>query len=158
MEHGMAPRDGGPPFTDKLMDGDRVVGWASGRTVGFHGFANEHEAMHAAWVSYRTLVRRVARGRGFRPIPIDTVPLRVSWREGRELILASGRVVATLIRPGAESRSGANSFGFEVEVPAPADELMVRAKAHLMYRTLRRSGIQWAMWRPEGGIQRKQVA
>jgi len=158
MENAMISRDARPPFAADLMDRDRVVGWASGRTVGFRGFADEHEAMHAAWVAYRTLARRVARRRGTRPVPIDTVPLRLVWRDGREVILASGRVVATLIRPDAKSRSGANSFGFELEIPAPADELMVRAKAHLMYRTLRRSGIRWAMWRSESEIPEEQVA
>src|SRR5690349_10317210 len=103
-ERVMLSHDGGSTFAADLMDGDRVVGWASGRTVGFRGFADEHEAAHAAWVAYRTLARRVARRRGTRPVPIDTVPLRLVWCDGREVILASGRVVATLIRPGAESR------------------------------------------------------
>jgi hypothetical protein len=158
MERVLTQSDDRPSLAADLMDGDRVVGWVSGRTVGFRGFADEHEAAHAAWVAYRTLARRVARRRGTRPIPIDTVPVRLVWRDGREVILASGRAVATLIRPGAKSRSGAHSFGFEVEVPAPANELRVRAKAHLMYRTLRRSGIRWAMWRPEGETPTQPVA
>jgi hypothetical protein len=158
VEDNVLPRDARPALAADLMDGDRVVGWASGRTVGFRGFADEHEAVHAAWVAYRTLARRVARREGTRPIPVDTVPLRLVWRDGREVILASGRMIGTLVRPGAKSRSGAHSFGFEVEVPAPADELMVRAKAHLMYRTLRRSGIRWGMWRPGVEFPAEQAA
>jgi hypothetical protein len=136
-----------PPDLD-LMGGERRVGWIAGDAVGFRGFADETEAAHAAWVSYRALARRLARSHGTRPVPIDTEPLALRRQGDEELILASGRPIATLVRPGPESRSGADSFGFEIRVPAPADELRVRAMGHLMYRTLRKSGLRWAMWRP----------
>jgi hypothetical protein len=137
-----------PPHKMDLIDAHRVVGWIRGDAVGFRGFADEVEAAHAAWVAYRTLARRLARTHGTRPIPIDTEPLALQRRGDQEVILASNRHIAVLVRPGAESASGPDSFGFEIRVPPPADELRVRAMAHLMYRTLRRSGLRWGMWRP----------
>ena len=135
-----------PPAQSKLYDADRAVGWTAGRTVGFLGFADQTEAVHAAWVAYRALARRLAHEQATRPIPIDAEALS-SWRQGdRELILAGGRAIAALVRPG-ESPIGPRAFAFEVDIPQPADELRVRAMAHLMYRTLRKSGVRWALWR-----------
>jgi hypothetical protein len=137
-----------PPssFELDLLDGDRAVGWISGSAVGFRGFANETEAAHAAWVAHRTLARRLARRHGGRPAPIDVEPLAIARDADRETILASGRPVATLVRPSANSRSGPETFGFEIQVPVAADELAMRSKGYLMYRTLRKSGLRWAMW------------
>ena len=135
-----------PPVALDLTDMNQHVGWVKGDAIGFRGFAGEVEATHAAWVAYRTLARRLARRDGRRPIPIDTEPLTLQRRGDHEVILASGRTVGTLVRPGPRSPSGPDTFGFEVRVPAPADEGAMRAKALLMYRTLRRAGIRWGMW------------
>jgi hypothetical protein len=129
-----------------LLDGDRAVGWISGSAVGFRGFANETEAAHAAWVAHRTLARRLARRHGGRPAPIDIEPLSIAADAERETILASGRPIAALVRPSDKSRSGPETFGFEIQVPLTAGELAMRSKAYLMYRTLRKSGVRWAMW------------
>ena len=137
-----------PPIERDLVDADRVTGWIVGNAVGFRGFAGEGEATHAAWVAHRALARRLARTHRGRPVPVDIEPLAVQKVEGRELILASGKPIAELIPPGSESRTGA-SFGFELSIPTPTSELEARALAYLMYRTLRKSGIRWAMWRPE---------
>jgi hypothetical protein len=149
-----------PPRELDLIDRDRIVGWVNGNVVGFRGFGSNVEAAHAAWVAYRTLARRLARRDGRRPVPIDTEPLALQWRGDEEVILATGRAIGTLLRPGAESRSGPDSFGFEIEIPAPADELTVRAKAYLMYWTLRKSGIRWAMWTRDARrpLRRAEVA
>ena len=128
----------------ELSDGDRAVGWIRGRQIGFRGFANEVDSGIAAWVAYGTAERRLARGTESGPIPGVVEPLTVTRLEGRERILASGREIATLIRPTADSLSGSDSFGFEIEIPAPADELRMRSMAHLIYRTLRRSGVRWS--------------
>lgn len=138
-----------PPLTSALSDAGSVVGWVSDDTVGFRGFADETEAMAAAWMAFRTLARELARRHGTRPVPIDLEPLALARDGQRELILASGRSIATLIRPGDDSRSGPVSFGFELQVPASRDAARIRSMAFLLYRTLRRSGIRWAMWRPD---------
>ena len=127
-----------------LSDGARAVGWIRDRTIGFRGFANEANASVAAWVAYGTAARRLARGNGTGPVPVDVEPLAFRRVDGRELILASGQRIGTLLLPEAGSRSGSDSFGFEIEIPAPADELRMRSMAHLIYRTLRRSGVEWS--------------
>ena len=138
-----------PPSQLDLLDMDRMVGWIDGSRVGFLGFADEQEAASAAWLAYRTISRRLARRLGIRPIPIDTEPLVLIKQENREVILASGRPIATLLRPGSDSRSGPHAFGFTVTLPAPADELMARSTAYAIYRTLRKSGLRWALWARE---------
>jgi hypothetical protein len=138
-----------PPLDLDLVDAGRRTGWIADNAVGFRGFGDETEAAHAAWVAHRTLARRLARTHGGRPVPVDVEPLAIQRVEGKEMILASGRPIAALVRPGPESRSGVDSFGFEVLTPTPITELEARAMAHLMYRTLRKSGIRWALWRPD---------
>lgn len=140
-----------PPLDMDLVDAGRVTGWIAGNVVGFRGFGDETEAAHAASVAHRTLARRLARSLGTRPVPIDIEPLTLRRVDGREMVLASGRPIAALIRPGPDSRSGTDSFGFELSIPTPIIELEVRAVAYLVYRTLRRSGIRWAMWRAGTG-------
>ena len=138
-----------PPRTSSLSDAGSVVGWVDDATIGFGGFANEDDAMSAAWMAHRTLSRQRAHRDGTRPVPIDVEPLSLA-RDGRqEVILASGRTIATLVRPGDDSRTGADAFGFELRVPEQRDPERTRALAFLIYRTLRRSGIRWALWQAD---------
>ena len=138
------------PIEMDLLDADRVVGWIAGSTIGFRGFADETEATHAAWIAHRTLARRIARTHGMRLVPIDIEPLTLGPSDDDEnrVILASNRPIATLIRPGSQSRVG-DSFGFELSVPSPMSEFELRGVAYLIYRTLRKSGVRWALWRPD---------
>ena len=138
-----------PPLGLELVDGERVVGWIAGRSFGFRGFGSEAEAAGAAWVAYRTVARMLARRAGKRQIPIDVEPLALMRRGDVDVILASKREIATLVSPGHEGRTDASSFGFELEVPGPSDELTIRSLSHMAYRTLRRSGVRWTMWRPD---------
>ena len=138
-----------PPAMWTLMDGDRVVGWTADNAVGYRGFGSHTEAVHAAWVAYRALAHRLARTHGTRPVPIDSATLAVQRRDEREWILADGRPIATLVRHDAESASEPDSFGFEIEIPHAADDLQLQSLAHLMYRTIRRSGLRWALWRSD---------
>ena len=41
-----------------------------------------------------------------------------------------------------------DDWSFELTLPQPMGEVMVRGKAHAIYIMLRRSGIRWTMWRP----------
>ena len=137
------------PLDLDLVDAGRTTGWIASDAVGFRGFGDETEAAHAAWVAHRTVARRLARTHQMRPAPVDIEPLAIQRAEAKEMILASGRPIAALVRPGPDSRSGVDSFGFELRIPAPVTELEARALAYLIYRTLRKSGIRWAMWRPD---------
>ena len=134
-----------PPLEFELTDGDVVVGWVKDDVIAFRGFADETEAAHAAWLAHRTLRRHLARKTGTRPPPVDTEPLALRRRDGRDEILASGIPISTLRRPW--SRPDDDSFGFEIRVPGPGGELRMRAKSYLIYRTLRKSGIRWSLWR-----------
>ncbi|MGQ0713693.1 MAG: hypothetical protein ACT4PJ_08160 [Gemmatimonadaceae bacterium] len=133
-----------------LVDAGHKVGWVAGDVVGFRGFAGEVEAAHAAWVAHRAIASRLARRSGEWPVPIDTEPLAMQRGDDGDVILASSRPIGTLLRPGPDSLSGPDSFGFEIRSPHPTDELGMRAKAYLAYRTLRKSGVRWALWRPGG--------
>lgn len=133
-----------------LTDAGRVVGWVAADSIGFLGFADEEEASHGAWVAYRTLSHTLSRRDGTRPVPIDTEPLTIERIDDREVIVASGREVAVLVRPDAESAGNAPSVGFAIRVPRPTSERAMRAKAHHVYRTLRKSGVRWALWRSDG--------
>ena len=139
-----------PPLDLDLVDAGRPTGWIAGDAVGFRGFGDETEAAHAAWVAHRTMARRLARTHGTQPVPVDIEPLAIQRVEEKEMLLASGQPFAALIRPGPDSRGGTDSFGFELRIPMPITELEARAMAYLIYRTLRKSGIQWATWRPNG--------
>ena len=138
----IAPR----AFDLNLFDGDRLVGWIAPDRIGFIGFDNEVEAAHAAHVAHREVARRIAEREGRRPVPVELEPLSLR-REGDEsVVLASGQPIARLVSPGSDSRVG-DTFGFELLVGAPLDELSIRAKAHAAYRILRKSGVRWSMFR-----------
>lgn len=139
-----------PPLALELNDMDRVVGWVHGDRITFRGFASAPESAHAAWVAYRTIARRLARRDGARPIPISTEPLSLVRRGTRDLVVASGRPIATIVRAAPTDHDDGHRFGFELHVPGTPDEVTMRSLAYLAYRTLRRSGMRWAMWaRPE---------
>ena len=147
----VAPRLAVPPPgpTLDLTDMDRRVGWVRGDVIGFRGFGSHLEAAHAAWAAHRAIVRRLdRRTTSGATASIDPEPLTLARSGGREVVLAGGRPIATLLRPGPESASGPDSFGFELRLGAPTSELTMRTAAHLAYRTLRRSGLPWAMWAP----------
>src|SRR5688572_30324926 len=137
-----------PPLDLDLVDAGHVTGWIADNALGFRGFGDETEATHGAWVAHRTLARRLARTHRLRPVPVDLEPLALRRVGDKEMILASGRPIAALLRPGSDSRAG-DSFGFELLIPTRGSELQMRAMAHLVYRALRKSGVRWAMWRPK---------
>ena len=136
-----------PPPMRHLLHRERPIGWLEGNTLGFFGFADTRDAANAAWVAYRTVSRKVARLLGTRPTPIDIEPLRIERRNGREVIEASGRPFAQLVRPGPDSMSGLDWFGFSIEVPPAVSpralpEIM-RAASHALLK----SGLPWSMVR-----------
>ena len=92
-----------PPLALELTVMDRKVGWIRDDVIGFRGFHGEMEATHAAWVAHRGLERRLAKGEGRGPtptLPADTVRLALARRGGAEVVLASGRRIATLVAAG----------------------------------------------------------
>ena len=135
-----------PPRRLDLLDAETTGGWIDDLAIGFRGFANEAEAVYAASVAYRTMERRLSRDGDTHPLPGDTEPIVLRRSGDVELIMAGGRPIATLVRPGADSPSGPDSFGFSLPLPVPSDELTRRSTAYLVYRELRRLGIQGTAW------------
>jgi hypothetical protein len=131
-----------PSLELHLIDGNRHVGWISGHGVGFRGFADATEAVHAAWVAHRALACRL----GASPARGEHT-FALARHDDRESILVDGESIAALVRPGSDSRSGPDSFGFEIRIPERADEIFPRAMAYRMYLALRKSGVAWELWR-----------
>lgn len=143
-----------PPPTRHFLHRERPVGWLRGNTIGFFGFADTREAANAAWVAYRTVSRKVAPLLGIRPAPIDIEPLGIEWRNGREVIVASGRPVAILVRPAPESASGANWFGFSIELSPIVSERVIPDVMRAAGHALLKSGIDWSMVRSPSRLRR----
>lgn len=136
-----------PPPKRNLLHEERPIGWLTGNRIGFFGFADAHEAANAAWVAYRTVSRKVAPLLGVRPTPIDIEPLGIDWRNGREIIVASGRPVAALLRPDRESSSGSPWFGFAIDVSPMVSQRFMPDVMRAAGRALLKSGIRWSMVR-----------
>jgi hypothetical protein len=144
-----------PPRTQYLADNQQIIGWITESALGFCGFVDAHEAANAAWVVYRTVSRQLGQRVGDRPVPIGVEPLTIVRHGDREVIIASGRSVAELRRPGSNSRSDVTSFGFELPIVPRVDQSTMRSLIRLAYRTLRKSGIRWGMWkRPSSRVSR----
>jgi hypothetical protein len=130
-----------------LLHRERPIGWLQGRTIGFFGFADARDAANAAWVAYRTVSRRLARTLGTRPTPIDIEPLSIESRHGLDVIAASGRSFARLIRPGHASTNGSDWFGFTIDVPPVVRARDVMGIMRTASRALLKSGLPWSMVR-----------
>lgn len=136
-----------PPPMRHLLHRERPIGWLEGHTLGFFGFADTRDAANAAWVAYRTVSRKVASLLGTRPTPIDIEPLSIERRNGRDVIEASGRPFAQLIRPGPESMSGPDWFGFSIEVPPLVSQRALPGIMRAASHALLKSGLPWSMVR-----------
>lgn len=136
-----------PTFDGELFDDEQLVGWLGPESITFRGFDTAAEAAHAAWVAYRALEHRFARKRGGRMIPIDVEPLALVREGNSDHVYAGHRFVARLLTPELMPAGAPGSFGFELRLEGPTDELTLRANAHVAYRALRRSGVRWSMWK-----------
>lgn len=136
-----------PPPMRQLLHRERPIGWLEGSTLGFFGFADARDAANAAWVAYRTVSRKVAPLLGTRPTPIDIEPLTIERRNGRDAIAASGRPVAWLVRPGRNSLSGPDWFGFAIEIPPAVSERALPAIMRAASHAVLKSGLPWSMVR-----------
>ena len=136
-----------PPPMRHLLHRERPIGWLQGNTFGFFGFADARDAANAAWVAHRTVSRRLARTLGTRPTPIDIEPLSIESRNGLDVITASGRPVALLVRPGHASPHGSDWFGFTIEVPPVVRAREMPGIMRTASRALLKSGLAWSMVR-----------
>lgn len=128
-----------PPARSGIADRD-AARWVAAGVVGFGGFASAAEAAHAAWIAHRTLARRDAQSRGA-PLA-DADPPTVARRHGRDLVIVGGHEIASLVSAGADAAGEGRAratYGFELRLLPPADELHARAASYLIDRELRSS-------------------
>ena len=130
-----------------LMDGDRRYGWLTGDRVGFVGFGDHVEAVQAAWVAHRTVMRRHARSPGAAPMSDDARTFALVWYGEDEMILANETPIAALVRPDADGASDSDSYGFVIRIPGDANDIDVRATAYRIYLALKSSGVRWTLRR-----------
>jgi hypothetical protein len=125
----------------RLLDETGDVGWIDDRGFGFTGFATLSEVMNGAWVAHVALERRAAKSRG-EPAPYIEATPRLSRKAEQEWIEVADKRVALLVRPAPEEQTE-RWFGFEILFPAGTPALDIDSGAHVVYRGLRRSGIDW---------------
>jgi hypothetical protein len=114
----------GPEF--RLLQDGQEIGYVDGTRVSFRGFAARDDAALAASIAYRALSRR----RKKQPHPME---------ESQDGILA------TLLPPAPED-SEAGSWGFEIALlPEERFEVFAIARARVMWRALRGTGIDRRM-------------
>ena len=130
-----------------LMDGDRRYGWIVGDRVGFVGFGDHVEAVQAAWVAHRTMMRRLARSAGAAPMSDDGRTFALVRYGEDEMILANEKPIAELVRPDTDGASDSDSYGFVIRIPGDLDDIAVRATAYRIYLALKSSGIPWTLRR-----------
>jgi hypothetical protein len=126
-----------------LMDGDRRYGWIAEDRVGFVGFGDHVEAVQAAWVAHRTVMRRLARAPDAAPVANDARTFALVRYADDEVILANETPIAALVRPATDGVTDSDSYGFVIRIPGDTDHLGVRATAYRIYLALKSSGIPW---------------
>jgi hypothetical protein len=114
----------------------RHVGWIRRHTIGFLGFASEHDAIAAAvdaWRGLESVLRRHYSGWPRFELELDELRL---VHDGAHEWISDGRVpLARLIRPRADEASG-GAFAIEFVLPSYATEGVAIAAAQMMARAL----------------------
>jgi hypothetical protein len=114
---------------------ERSIGWVSGRTIGFRGFATEHDAREAA-VSARAALDRMLRSQYPGWPQRDTVVkrLRTVHDGAYEWFYDGHAAIARLLRP--QRRAYDPSFGIELVLPSFASEGLAVAAAYAATRAV----------------------
>jgi len=143
-----------PPLDITLLDATGQLGWIAGNRLGFTGFADEAEASAAAWIAHVALERRRAK-RDRAPAPrTERPPVYLATSGEEEWIEIPGRRLALLLRPeepksptvsDAATNSRTDWFGMEIVFPEDTSALTMGSSANVIYRGLRRSGLQWSI-------------
>ena len=147
----LAPQNSLPPPTAAftLHDGTGAIGSLVGNRLGFTGFSSIAEAATAAWVAHAALERRAAKSRR-EPAPyLEPGAMQLVLVDGSEWIESEGRRLARLVRPAQATADEVESpwYGIEIVLPPNASDVITGSMAQVVYRALRRSGMQWPMRR-----------
>jgi hypothetical protein len=127
----------------RLFQDDKEIGYVDGTRARFRGFASRDAAALAASLAHRALARR----RGERPHSMDEPKdFLVVGQGSTQSVIARTAVLATLLPPTLEE-SESDGWGFEIELlPEERLEIFAVARARVIWRTLRSTGIYRRMW------------
>jgi hypothetical protein len=126
--------DGDSKHRLENSEGTRI-GWISGRTIGFRGFATEHVARDAAIAAWRGLdaaLRQQYPGWPRYEPALDQ--LRVTHDGAYEWFYDGTAPIARLLRP--QRRAYDSSFGIELVLPSYASEGVAITAAHGMAKAV----------------------
>lgn len=114
---------------------DQRIGWINGRTIGFRGFATEHDAREAA-VSAREALDRMLRSQypGWPRRETVVKRLRTVHDGAYEWFYDGQSAIARLLRP--QRRAYDPSFGIELVLPSFASEGLAVAAAYAATRAI----------------------
>ena len=122
----------------RLFQDEQEIGHVDGTTVSFRGFATRDDAALAASVAHRALTRR----RGEQPRSVDEPKNVLVMDHGStQAVIAQAGVLATLLPPVPEETE-IGGWGFEIELlPEERFEVFATARARVVWRALRGTGI-----------------
>lgn len=122
----------------RLFQDEREIGHIGGTSVSFLGFEARDDAALAASTAHRALARRRRRIPRRMDNPDDFLILD---HGATPTVVARSGVLATLLPPASEN-SGIAGWGFEIQLlPEEQFEVFAMARARVIWRALRRTGI-----------------
>jgi hypothetical protein len=126
----------------RLLQDEQEIGYVDGTRVSFRGFAGRDDAARAASVAYRALSRR----RRKQPHPMEaSQDILVVDKGSTQTVIARSGILATLLPPAPED-SEVGGWGFEIALlPEEHFEVFAIARARVMWRALRGTGIDRRM-------------
>jgi hypothetical protein len=126
----------------RLLQDEQEIGYVDGTRVSFRGFAGRDEAARAAAIAYRALSRR----RRKQPHAMEeSQDILVVDKGSTQAVIARSGILATLLPPAPED-SEVGGWGFEIALlPEEHFEVFAIARARVMWRALRGTGIDRRM-------------
>ena len=126
----------------RLLQDEQEIGYLDGTKVSFRGFARRDDAARAASIAYRALSRR----RRKQPHPTEeSQDILVVDKGSTQAVIARSGILATLLPPAPQD-SDVIGWGFEIALlPEEHFEVFAIARARVMWRALRGTGIDRRM-------------
>jgi hypothetical protein len=126
----------------RLLQDEQEIGYVDGTRVSFRGFVTRDDAALAASVAHQALIRR----RGKQRLSVDEPKdILVVDQGSTQAVIARAGILATLLPPAPED-SEVGGWGFEIALlPEEHFEVFAIARARVMWRALRGTGIDRRM-------------
>ena len=134
----MRPRRVGTKPEFRLFQNERPIGHVDDTSVSFVGFETRDDAALAASEAHRTLTRRRRKRAHRMEHPADFL---IMDQDGMQAVVARAGILAKLLPPAPEG-AVIDGWGFEIQLlPEERFEVSAVARARLIWRALRSSGI-----------------